>query len=992
LLGPNLHPDPNCTSISLYSTVGGSIARGVANATRVAEYLLATELSTARIEVTHAPTPVEAGQEYWVSTRLGWYAGSTAVSMSAAWQWYSDPAGTVPVGDPVELGVRSGASAGEVPCSARVGIAPATARCGRVIHVKDATAEASRIYMTDPMVFLCLPKERLSSEIAGLVGRVADLEAAGGAGGSGAGSIETDRVIAAKVFREEFDIVVPRRLTVAEATALSPEQRQAHDYYYLSDATPGQKFVHRDDLPEFVSFGDVTLDRDFDGGDYDPSSAIAGDQSWVYLAEREPITTPGWGRRTFMARLRGVAGKSPTIFLLRRSPGNYNYSQWRICWAVDPKGPWYRFDNEDFDTPNNRFELSNDAPFASDTIYLATAPRYTVERYDDKIKEWLGHPLTRPTPSAIDGYRIGTVSARVCTNGRSVPDIDSHAFCVGTGPRKVLLTSGIHQDEFVGHYMFEGFVETILGVSARAQRLRRDCTFFVYPRVNAQGLHAGETRVDVETDSDCNRIWYDPDPNDDSELRTIYQDAFAIDLPPQVDVALDFHGWRATGGMGFWYRADISAETARQPFLSNFAAHHDVDQLYPTFTSAYTMSYAARQFGTPYLVMVFEHKYGIDFGPEEWRDAGRHGAWALDDTIRQGHIPPPSPPVNAVLPKIIGEPFSGRSLWCSEGGWTGSPLGALSRQWQIDSGGWQDIENETGPSYAGASNGSVIRCAVTLTNAAGETTAYTDPVTIVAVPSPTPGFDPANLFVARSGGSYRPTASKLLRQVAGGIPVTAPGQTVEMMYDHADINRFSNTFAAPNPTYRASGTAEWLEFNGSDRLYLFPESQRDIMASVGQAFASIVVLPHETVNLASTNGFFVTSITETSTSARLLLGLYNQTLQPHLGGRRLNADSLQVLAADFEISEKFVLTAIVDYQAGHARLYKDGDLVSVAPIWQTPGLTSSDRPMVSLGGAVSGGLNSHFDFYHLAFGPWAPTPQELVDLIAWQMDIPGEDD
>jgi hypothetical protein len=48
--------------------------------------------------------------------------------------------------------------------------------------------------------------------------------------------------------------------------------------------------------------------------------------------------------------------------------------------------------------------------------------------------------------------------------------------------------------------------------------------------------------------------------------------------------------------------------------------------------------------------------------------------------------------------------------------------------------------------------------------------------------------------------------------------------------------------------------------------------------------------------------------------------------------------------------------------------------------------------MVSLGGAVSGGLNSHFDFYHLAFGPWAPTPQELVDLIAWQMDIPGEDD
>jgi hypothetical protein len=95
----------------------------------------------------------------------------------------------------------------------------------------------------------------------------------------------------------------------------------------------------------------------------------------------------------------------------------------------------------------------------------------------------------------------------------------------------------------------------------------------------------------------------------------------------------------------------------------------------------------------------------------------------------------PVAPSNTTAPNIIGTPTVGSNLDCAPGNWTGTPAPTFAYQWQRN--GTNIVINGTSQVYTlvPADLGAQISCAVTATNSAGNATANSNAVTVVAGPA-----------------------------------------------------------------------------------------------------------------------------------------------------------------------------------------------------------------------------------------------------------------
>lgn len=94
----------------------------------------------------------------------------------------------------------------------------------------------------------------------------------------------------------------------------------------------------------------------------------------------------------------------------------------------------------------------------------------------------------------------------------------------------------------------------------------------------------------------------------------------------------------------------------------------------------------------------------------------------------------PAAPANETQPEVSGDAVVGETLICDPGEWSGAPTPALSYQWQMDDGGWDDLDGETGALLVLTEDheGNEVRCVVTATNDLGTDSAESGSVGPVA--------------------------------------------------------------------------------------------------------------------------------------------------------------------------------------------------------------------------------------------------------------------
>ncbi len=429
-----------------------------------------------------------------------------------------------------------------------------------------------------------------------------------------------------RAYRSEIDVARIPRVTSAQAAALTISERFLHDWYFVSD---GDGMTHREDLPVFNSQA-WAVDMDFAGGDYLTGSVTTAPDT-VTLRGRPWNDVPGLDNNYpgyLGARIKGANGRTPAIVVTNTNQWAppQTFTRWRLVWGTEPNGDnWNLFDNMVYDDVANTWTFSNEAPFDSDTVYLFHMPHYSIERYDNKFREWMSSRLTRPTPSALDGYRIGTLPSKEIHGDKTAPAIDAYAFCVGTGPHIAVLTSGVHPDEQPGHYMFEGAVNAILSPTPLGQSLRDNFTFYLYPRINAQCMWAGYRRIDVDSMIDMNRIFGNTEYT--SDVTSLYMSAWQTDLGANADAHIDFHSWPTANPearaqiRSIWQRTDIAEETVRSPFITTLQTYGPI-AFESNYTNPYTVNDAMRQLGTPKLVLTAEYIHDVDSGIDQWRGYG----------------------------------------------------------------------------------------------------------------------------------------------------------------------------------------------------------------------------------------------------------------------------------------------------------------------------------------------------------------------------------
>jgi hypothetical protein len=458
---------------------------------------------------------------------------------------------------------------------------------------------------------------------------ISDITVSLAASSDGPGDIdlaEVDRQLESKASLTEVWNVSPLRLSEAEAASLTRYQRFMHEWYLID----GQ-LVHRDDLPGF-EVQPIALSQSFPGGDYDPSgTSESGDLDTITIRGRKTGGQVGH----FAMKVSGCLGKAPVITITHadewNSPGSTVF--WHLCWGTDlDSDVWTPFDSVTYSSELNSWTASNTKAFDTDTIYITRMPLFSYGRYDKKIRHWISSGLTRPTPSAVDGYRLGTIPGRTGTNGKSAPDADCFAFTIGTGPKKFILTSGMHPDEMPGHYTFEGAIDALL--SAELAPLREAFTFYVYPRLNAQGLYAGVRRYDIQANQDLNRIWGDGETT--SDITALYLPALNGDVGAEVAGFLDFHstpGTNPTSGNGshraFWYNSADPAATASAAFVTALQSRGAL-RLQES-SDGHTITNYFRSMGVAKLIGAVEHLHGSARGVRDWRQYGVDVMQSLND-------------------------------------------------------------------------------------------------------------------------------------------------------------------------------------------------------------------------------------------------------------------------------------------------------------------------------------------------------------------------
>jgi murein tripeptide amidase MpaA len=256
----------------------------------------------------------------------------------------------------------------------------------------------------------------------------------------------------------------------------------------------------------------LSVSSAFDGGNI-RLVAIEGDRVDLEIVKDRESDFYQW----FYFRLTGGSGRALSLRILNAAGAAYpdGWPGYRACVSQD-REDWTRTDADYADGV-----LSIALTPASDSVWIAYFPPYTMERHHGLIAE----------VAAVPGVEYRSL-------GQTLDGQEMDYFRLAGGPLQVWLYARQHPGETMAEWWMEGALERLLDdADPVTRRLREKATFHIVPNMNPDGSKRGHLRTNA-AGMNLNREWHAPSMEKSPEVFLVRG---AMD-EAGVDFAMDVHG------------------------------------------------------------------------------------------------------------------------------------------------------------------------------------------------------------------------------------------------------------------------------------------------------------------------------------------------------------------------------------------------------------------------------------------------------------------
>jgi len=256
----------------------------------------------------------------------------------------------------------------------------------------------------------------------------------------------------------------------------------------------------------------LSISSAFDGGNI-RMIAVEGDRVDLEIVTDHLSNFYQW----FYFRLTGGGGRTLSLRILNCAGAAYplGWEGYAACLSED-REEWRRTETAYADGV-----LTIGATPASDSVWIAYFPPYTMERHHDLVA----------SVAAVPGVRYRSL-------GQTLDGREIDYFRLEGGPLQVWLYARQHPGETMAEWWMEGALERLLDdADPVTRRLREKATFHVVPNMNPDGSFRGHLRTNA-AGTNLNREWHAPSLERSPEVLHVRNEMDKTG----VDFAMDVHG------------------------------------------------------------------------------------------------------------------------------------------------------------------------------------------------------------------------------------------------------------------------------------------------------------------------------------------------------------------------------------------------------------------------------------------------------------------
>jgi hypothetical protein len=233
---------------------------------------------------------------------------------------------------------------------------------------------------------------------------------------------------------------------------------------------------------------------------------------------------------------------STPIFRIYDEEGFRLRTNHRMVFRTEGQTDWQFFDHGAKPGTVGYYTFYNEAPFESDTIYIAFWYPYTLSDLESYLESIETNAFVQNL-----GVRGESLGGRPIY-GYQVTDNSVEDSC----KLKILITGRQHSVEFTQSYILEGMTNYLINSpDSLASELRQHCVFYFYPMMNPDGVVLGlETNL---AGSGLNREWEQGFAASGNQEVDVVRAAILSDCGPSADFSIDLHGNTGHQAEFYWW-------------------------------------------------------------------------------------------------------------------------------------------------------------------------------------------------------------------------------------------------------------------------------------------------------------------------------------------------------------------------------------------------------------------------------------------------------